>query len=80
MYILFYLRSNRTSIVCVTLVGEHEFGWRKAQRCVKFGTKCSIFQVPRMSRRGRSSQRSAEFSALVVISHLLKLPGARVLH
>ena len=83
MYILFYLKSNRASTVCVTHVGEQEFGWRKAQRGMKFrtstGTKCSLFQAPRMSRRGCSSKRSAEFPALTVISHLLKLPRAHVL-
>lgn len=51
-------------------------------RSMKFriftGTKCSSFQVPRMSLRGGGSQQLAEFSAMVVISHLLKLPRGPV--
>lgn len=66
MYVLFYLKSNRASTVCVTHVGEQEFGWRKAQRSVTFrtfsGTKCSLFQAPRVFRRGAapSGQRDSQ--------------------
>ena len=86
MYVLFYLKSNSISPVCITHIGKHGFRWRKDQRklvrSMKFrifsGTKCSLFQVPRMSLRGGGSQQLAEFSALVVISHLLKLPRGPV--